>query len=168
MKKTILGLVMLMAVIPAFAQWNSAAGKWATGVYWGSDYNPLGSKNMSWYQVSVRETRWLTNRIGLGAEVGYTKVAETGSNKSPLSANVFGKLRLIAGLYGEYGYGFTTVPYNNSVSGASARGAYWAVGISKKLGNHLAVDLQYRNAPTADMLSRNYSNGLRAGLHFKL
>jgi hypothetical protein len=166
MKKYAILVLTTTLVFPASAQWNNAKGKWTTGVYIGSDYNPIGNKSYGWYQISLRETRWLSNRIGFGAEAGYTKVTES-NLANPLSANFFGKIRLIAGLYGELGYGFAGVPFNSTVVGSSAKGTYWAIGISKKLGNHLALDLQYRNAPTPEMLTRNYSNGFRAGLHFK-
>lgn len=156
-------MAIVIFVLPAAAQWNSAKGKWATGIYVGSNFNPIGNKSYSWYQVSVRETRWLTNRIGIGAELGYTKITES-SMRNPISANVFGKLRFFAGIYGEYGLGYAGIPYNGS---NNKRGTYWAIGVSKKLGSHLALDLQYRNAPTPEILGKNYSNGLRAGLHFK-
>lgn len=167
MKKVMMITMVAGLCIPAMAQWSNAKGKWVLGMYAGSNYNPIKNNPVEWYQFNVRETRYLTNRIGLGAELGYTSTPSSQGLNGPRSLNLFGHLRVISGFYGDFGYGFAAFPGGRDVPETSAKGRFWALGVTKKIGNHLALDLQYRNAPTPSAAGKNYANGLRLGLQLK-
>lgn len=170
MKKWIVTAALALGILtPASAQWRDVKGKWVTGFYVGSNYNPFNNSTPDWYQLSMRETRYITKRIGLGAEAGFLHLNGSTSYVGPISANFYGHLRVFSGFYGEYGYGFTGSPNTNNSGNSeySAQGAYWALGFTKKFGSNLALDLQYRSAPTPQILGKDYSKGFRLGLVLK-
>lgn len=168
MKKQLFrALLPLLSLIPASSMAGGVSSGWVTGVFFGSDYKPFAGKPISWYQLSVRQTRYLGSKIGIGAEGSYVFPRQSSVTYTPASFQVFGHLNLLLGFYGEYGYGWSGIPGNGDNPDYKAKGAFWSVGWSKKLGNRIGVDLQYRHAPAPAISLPAYTSGLRLGMHVK-
>lgn len=160
---------MLLLAGSASAQWMNTKHHLVLTAHAGGSMGFTSSSNTAFYQLSGGAMYYKKRRLALGGELGYSQIFGQYSNLDVLNLNGFAHLKLPLGLYGQGGLGLAgTVSDGRSAMPTNA-GLYWAAGWAKSLGPKLALDVQYRHAPSLGMNdAKNYQSGLRLGLMVKI
>lgn len=160
---------MIFSCNLAQAQWRDTKHHLVLTAMVGARPNFGDLGQVSSYQVIGRGMWYWKRPIAFGAEAGLSGASGQYTNFDAGSVNAFAHLKLPLGFYAEGGLGVTgRVSDGRSYQAANA-GTFWSLGYAKSLGKRVAVEVQYRSAPSIQPSSqRNINSGLRLGLSLKI
>jgi hypothetical protein len=169
MPRLILILVLLVSVGSIQAQWRNTKHHFVASALVGASYNPGNIDKPAYYQLTGRGMYYWKKPLALGGEASFTRAFGQYTNYDAGSLNAFAHLKLPLGLYIEAGMGaIGTLSDGRSAKNLNA-GRFLSAGWTKSFGPVMAMDLQYRKAPSLQAKGeRNLNSGLRFGLSFKL
>ena len=169
MKRSLLFSILFFSFITiADAQWRNSKNHLVLTAMGGGGYQ--SADRFTSYQLIGRGMYYPKRIIAVGGELGYSRTYGQDQNFDAASMNAFLHLKLPLGFYAEGGIGAMSYISEGRVSEQpGAMGTFWSLGYAKKLGKRMALELQYRKAPTihAESMSMMQRN-LRLGISLKL
>jgi hypothetical protein len=169
MKRSLLFAALFLSFMSmADAQWRNTRKHMVLTAMAGG--GSVSSEHFSSYQLIGRGMYYPKRIYAFGGELGYSQSFGQYKNSDAISFNGFMHLKLPFGFYAEGGLGaMSTISDGSSSDQPGIMGLFWSLGYAKKLGKRMAVELQYRKAPTIQAESMNMmQRNLRLGLSLKL
>lgn len=169
MARLILTTVLLVFAGMTKAQWRNTKHHYVASVLAGASYNPGNIDKPAYYQLTGRAMYYWKNPIALGAEASFTRAFGQYTNYDAGSINAFAHLKLPLGFYVEAGMGGIGTLSDGRTAKDLDVGRFYSAGWTKSFGPVMAMDLQYRKAPSLQANGeKNLNSGLRLGLSFKI